>query len=87
MNESAETIQVKSRTGSWGNSRAILKHISMLFRGSDQKERSVFQYGSVAEWFKAAVLKTVVSQGTVSSNPTTSASYGNMAERLKAAVC
>ncbi len=23
----------------------ILKHIAMLFRGSDQKESSVFQYG------------------------------------------
>jgi hypothetical protein len=26
----------------------ILKHIAMLFRGSDEKESSVFQYGSNA---------------------------------------
>src|SRR6185295_19518053 len=30
--------------------------------------------GGVAEWFKAAVLKTAVLQGTVGSNPTPSAS-------------
>ena len=29
--------------------------------------------GGMAEWFKAAVLKTAVSQGTVGSNPTPSA--------------
>ena len=29
--------------------------------------------GGVAEWFKAAVLKTAVPQGTVGSNPTPSA--------------
>lgn len=29
--------------------------------------------GGVAEWSKAAVLKTVVPQGTVGSNPTSSA--------------
>ena len=29
--------------------------------------------GNVAEWFKAAVLKTVESKGSVSSNPTISA--------------
>ena len=29
--------------------------------------------GGVAEWLKAAVLKTVVPQGTVGSNPTSSA--------------
>ena len=28
---------------------AIMKYISMLFRGSDQKERSVFHYGNVAQ--------------------------------------
>ena len=31
--------------------------------------------GGVAEWLKAAVLKTVVPQGTVGSNPTSSARY------------
>ncbi len=31
------------------------------------------QRGEVAEWFKATVLKTVVPQGTVSSNLTLSA--------------
>ena len=31
-------------------------------------------YGGVAEWTKAAVLKTVVPSGTVGSNPTSSAS-------------
>ncbi len=31
--------------------------------------------GGVAEWSKAAVLKTVVPQGTVGSNPTSSAIY------------
>jgi hypothetical protein len=30
-------------------------------------------FGGVAEWSKAAVLKTVVPQGTVGSNPTPSA--------------
>ena len=30
--------------------------------------------GGMAEWLKAAVLKTVVPQGTVGSNPTSSAS-------------
>ena len=31
--------------------------------------------GGVAEWSKAAVLKTVVPQGTVGSNPTSSARF------------
>ncbi len=31
-------------------------------------------HGGVAEWFKAAVLKTVVPQGTGGSNPSSSAS-------------
>ena len=31
------------------------------------------EYGGVAEWSKAAVLKTVVPSGTVGSNPTSSA--------------
>ena len=30
-------------------------------------------FGGMAEWLKAAVLKTVVPQGTVGSNPTSSA--------------
>jgi hypothetical protein len=34
---------------------------------------SLFDDGGVAEWSKAAVLKTVVPQGTVGSNPTSSA--------------
>ncbi len=34
--------------------------------------------GGVAEWSKAAVLKTVVPQGTVGSNPTSSALICNM---------
>ena len=29
---------------------AIMKYISMLILGSDQKERSVFHYGNVAQW-------------------------------------
>lgn len=34
-------------------------------------------FGGMAEWLKAAVLKTVVPQGTVGSNPTSSAkSFG-----------
>ncbi len=41
----------------------------------------------MAEWFKAAVLKTVVPQGTVGSNPTSSATKGEMAEWLKALAC
>ena len=32
-----------------------------------------FDHGGVAEWSKAAVLKTVVLKGTVGSNPTSSA--------------
>ena len=32
-------------------------------------------FGGMAEWLKAAVLKTVVPQGTVGSNPTSSARY------------
>ena len=36
-------------------------------------QRDSRHYGGVAEWSKAAVLKTVVPQGTVGSNPTTSA--------------
>ncbi len=35
--------------------------------------KNCFLYGEVAERFKATVLKTVVSQGTVGSNPTLSA--------------
>ena len=31
--------------------------------------------GGMAEWFKAAVLKTAVPKGTVGSNPTPSATY------------
>jgi hypothetical protein len=31
------------------------------------------RYGGMSEWFKEAVLKTVVPQGTVGSNPTPSA--------------
>ena len=41
----------------------------------------------MAEWFKAAVLKTVVPRGTVGSNPTSSAIPGEMAEWLKALAC
>ena len=32
-----------------------------------------YRFGEVAEWLNAAVLKTVVPQGTVGSNPTSSA--------------
>ena len=35
-----------------------------------------FELGGVAEWPKAAVLKTVVSQGTRGSNPCSSAGFG-----------
>jgi hypothetical protein len=43
----------------------------------------------MAEWLKAAVLKTVEPQGSVGSNPTPSASgrNGEVAEWLKAAAC
>ena len=34
-----------------------------------------YDYGEVAEWSNAAVLKTVASQGAVSSNLTLSASF------------
>ncbi len=37
--------------------------------------------GGMAEWLKAAVLKTVVPRGTVGSNPTSSASKGLMIVR------
>lgn len=43
--------------------------------------------GGMAEWLKAAVLKTVVMQGTVGSNPTSSASYGEVTERPKVLAC
>ena len=37
-----------------------------------------YQYiGSVGEWLKPTVLKTVVPQGTVGSNPTASSKNGN----------
>ena len=39
--------------------------------------------GSVAEWFKALVLKTSVGQLTVSSNLTTSAKNKNMSEEIE----
>ncbi len=46
------------------------------------KSQSAISYtatigGGVAEWFKAAVLKTAVLQGTVGSNPTPSARNRN----------
>ena len=45
----------------------------------------------MAEWSKAAVLKTVVPQGTVGSNPTPTAIVGTMCgevrERLNRAAC
>jgi hypothetical protein len=43
----------------------------------------------MAEWSKAAVLKTAEPQGSVGSNPTPSAirSSGEVAEWLKAAAC
>ena len=43
----------------------------------------------MAEWFKAAVLKTVVLRGTVGSNPTPSAiiKCGEVTERLKVLAC
>ncbi len=45
----------------------------------------------MAEWSKAAVLKTVVPQGTVGSNPTPTAIVGNtcgeVRERLNRAAC
>lgn len=40
--------------------------------------------GGVAEWLKAAVLKTAVSQGTVGSNPTPSAMYDGVSVGLRA---
>lgn len=38
-------------------------------------DRPVQKSGGMAEWLKAAVLKTVVPQGTVGSNPTSSATF------------
>ncbi len=48
--------------------------------------------GGMAEWLKAAVLKTAVLRGTVGSNPTPSAkpnkfSRGEVTERLKVLAC
>ena len=43
-------------------------------------------FGGMAEWLKAAVLKTVECQSSVGSNPTSSAK-GEMAEWLKARPC
>jgi hypothetical protein len=43
--------------------------------------------GGMAEWLKAAVLKTAVPSGTVGSNPTPSARCGEMAEWTKAFAC
>ena len=51
------TFLSKSQVGTVGNSGDILKVTN----------------GSVAEWSNAAVLKTVVLQGTGGSNPSTSA--------------
>ena len=44
-------------------------------------------HGGMAEWFKAAVLKTVELHGSVGSNPTPSAIYrfGEMAELAEGA--
>ena len=39
-----------SGVGSIPAGPAIMKYISMLILGSDQKERSVFHYGNVAQW-------------------------------------
>ena len=41
----------------------------------------------MAEWLKAAVLKTVVPQGTAGSNPAPSARTGELAEWTKAFAC
>lgn len=55
--------------------------------------KSSLKNGGVAEWLKAAVLKTVECQSSVGSNPTSSATLeknharGEMAERLKARPC
>ena len=43
-------------------------------------------YGAVAEWFKAAVLKTVVLQGTGGSNPPCSESFWIQARKRGRAV-
>ena len=46
--------------------------------------------GGVAEWSKAAVLKTVDVQASVGSNPTSSANIfvcGEVTERLKVLAC
>jgi hypothetical protein len=40
-----------------------------------------FSHGEVAEWFKAAVLKTAVLKGTVSSNLTLSAKKGRTSRK------
>jgi hypothetical protein len=42
--------------------------------GKNDKLRQVSQFGGVAEWSKAAVLKTAVPKGTRGSNPFSSAS-------------
>ena len=44
--------------------------------------------GGMAEWTKAAVLKTVVAQVTVGSNPTpTATQYGEVQEWLNWTAC
>ena len=48
---------------------------------------AALQRGGVAEWFKAAVLKTAVLQGTVGSNPTPSATSRRRFEARGTAAC
>ncbi len=51
---------------------------------ADEDELAQTTYGGVAEWFKAAVLKTAVARkGTVSSNLTSSASKQNRSSLLR----
>ena len=48
--------------------------LRITYRWLERGDRRVrVEIGGVAEWSKAAVLKTVVPQGTVGSNPTSSA--------------
>lgn len=59
----------------------------MVIIVSDKERCSYNIYRRMAEWFKAAVLKTVGCQSPGGSNPSPSANFGNVAEWFKAVPC
>ena len=66
--------KLRPRKGSCGFESHILRHVAHGRRGSPVFCAENSMHGEVAEWLKAAVLKTVVpDKGTVGSNPTLSA--------------